>query len=99
MRVIVKRYRGLRKQGEYSQQRLSKTLDIPQSSLFRYESGETEPSTWRHLKCADFFQGSQDYTAERPIPAKLPFRPGRSGRFPPLKQNSLSKNVLHQNHR
>ena len=55
MDIIAKRLRGLREQGGYSQQRLSKTLNIPQSSLFRYESGETEPSTSALLKYADFF--------------------------------------------
>ncbi len=61
MDIIAKRLRGLREQGGYSQQRLSKTLNIPQSSLFRYESGETEPSTSALLKYANFFQVSLDY--------------------------------------
>ena len=55
MSQIAARIRALREQASFSQQRLSKTLGIAQSSLCRYETGETEPSAAVLLKYADFF--------------------------------------------
>ena len=57
MSQIAARIRALREQAFFSQQRLSKTLGIAQSSLCRYETGETEPSAAVLLKYADFFDG------------------------------------------
>ena len=61
MSQIAARIRALREQAFFSQQRLSKTLGIAQSSLCRYETGETEPSAAVLLKYADFFDVSMDY--------------------------------------
>ena len=61
MSQIAARIRALREQASFSQQRLSKTLGIAQSSLCRYETGETEPSAAVLLKYADFFDVSMDY--------------------------------------
>ncbi len=61
MSQIAARIRALREQAYFSQQRLSKALGIAQSSLCRYETGETEPSAAVLLKYADFFDVSMDY--------------------------------------
>ena len=61
MSQIAARIRALREQAFFSQQRLSKTLGIAQSSLCRYETGETEPSAAVLLKYADFFDVSMDF--------------------------------------
>ena len=61
MSQIAARIRTLREQAFFSQQRLSKALGIAQSSLCRYETGETEPSAAVLLKYADFFDVSMDY--------------------------------------
>ena len=61
MSQIAARIRALREQAFFSQQRLSKALGIAQSSLCRYETGETEPSAAVLLKYADFFDVSMDF--------------------------------------
>ena len=61
MSTIAARLRGLREQATFSQQKLSKTLNIAQASLCRYECGETEAPASVLLKYADFFDVSLDY--------------------------------------
>ena len=61
MSTIAARLRGLREQAAFSQQKLSKTLNVAQASLCRYECGETEAPASVLLKYADFFDVSLDY--------------------------------------
>lgn len=55
MNTMAARLRGLREQAAFSQQKLSKTLNVAQASLCRYECGETEAPASVLLKYADFF--------------------------------------------
>jgi len=61
MNTIALRMRELREQAAFSQQKLSKTLNVAQASLCRYECGETEAPASVLLKYADFFDVSLDY--------------------------------------
>ena len=61
MSIIAMRLRALREKAAFSQQKLSKTLNVAQASLCRYECGETEAPANVLLKYADYFDVSLDY--------------------------------------
>lgn len=59
--IIAKRMRELREGVHISQMKIAKTFGIGQSSIFRYESGETAAPAEVLLKYADYFDVSLDY--------------------------------------
>ncbi len=61
MKEIGKRLKFLRKEMGISQEKLAKILDTTQSSINRYENGQTEPSVEIFRKYADVFDVSLDY--------------------------------------
>ena len=58
----------LREQKQLSQQEISKTLGIKQTTYSNYESGKTEPNFKLLKKMADYFDVSLDYLCDRPRP-------------------------------
>ena len=61
MKEIGKRLKYLREGIGVSQERLAKLLNTTQSSINRYENGQTEPSVELFRRYADFFDVSLDY--------------------------------------
>ena len=65
MKEIGKRLRNLREGIGVSQEKLAKMLGTTQSSINRYENGQTEPSVELFRKYADMFDVSMDYIFAR----------------------------------
>ena len=65
MKLIGKRLRSLRESLSLSQAKLAELLGITQSSLNRYENGQSTPSVDLLRKYADFFDVSMDYIFAR----------------------------------
>lgn len=65
MKLIGKRLRTLRDSLSLSQAKLAELLGITQSSLNRYENGQSTPSVDLLRKYADFFDVSMDYIFAR----------------------------------
>ena len=61
MKQLGKRLRALRESLSLSQAKLAELLSITQSSLNRYENGQSTPSVDLLRKYADFFDVSMDY--------------------------------------
>ena len=61
MKLIGKRLSSLRESLSLSQAKLAELLGITQSSLNRYENGQSTPSVDLLRKYADFFDVSMDY--------------------------------------
>lgn len=61
MKQIGNRLRTLRESLSFSQAKLAELLGITQSSLNRYENGQSTPSVDLLRKYADFFDVSIDY--------------------------------------
>lgn len=65
MKLIGKRLRTLRESLSLSQAKLAELLGITQSSLNRYENGQSTPTVELFRKYADFFDVSMDYIFAR----------------------------------
>lgn len=65
MKEIGKRLRALRESLSLSQAKLAELLGITQSSLNRYENGQSTPTVEVFRKYADFFDVSMDYIFAR----------------------------------
>ncbi len=65
MNKIGKRLRALRESIAFSQEKLAATLGTTQSSLNRYENGQSTPSVELFRKYADYFDVSMDYIFAR----------------------------------
>ncbi|QTE74768.1 helix-turn-helix transcriptional regulator [Clostridiales bacterium FE2010] len=65
MKEIGKRLRNLREGIGVSQEKLAKMLGTTQSSINRYENGQTEPPVELLRKYADMFDVSMDYIFAR----------------------------------
>lgn len=61
MKEIGKRLKYLREGIGVSQEKLAKMLNTTQSSINRYENGQTEPTVELFRKYADLFDVSLDY--------------------------------------
>lgn len=61
MKIIGERIRLLREGVSLSQMKMAKTFGLAQSSVFRYETGETMVPPEVLLRYADFFDVSMDY--------------------------------------
>ena len=65
LKQLGKRLRTLRESLSLSQAKLAELLGITQSSLNRYENGQSTPSVDLLRKYADFFDVSMDYIFAR----------------------------------
>ena len=65
VKLVGKRLRTLRESLSLSQAKLAELLSITQSSLNRYENGQSTPSVDLLRKYADFFDVSMDYIFAR----------------------------------
>ena len=65
MKEVGKRLKYLREGIGVSQGKLAQMLGTTQSSINRYENGQTEPTAEFFRKCADFFDVSLDYIFAR----------------------------------
>ena len=65
MKEVGKRLRTLRESLSLSQAKLAELLGITQSSLNRYENGQSTPTVELFRKYADFFDVSMDYIFAR----------------------------------
>ena len=61
MKIVADRLRGLRNEMHFSQTNLAKVLGITQSSINRYEQGQSSPSAKTFRWYADYFDVSMDY--------------------------------------
>lgn len=61
MEVVAKRLRQLREGMNLSQTQIGKLMGVPQSSIYRYEHGQSSPSFENMVKFADYFDVSLDY--------------------------------------
>lgn len=61
MEIVAKRLRQLREGMNLSQTQIGKLMGVPQSSIYRYEYGQSSPSFENMVKFADYFDVSLDY--------------------------------------
>lgn len=61
LEIISKRLRMLREDAGLSQSKLGSLIGVPQSSIFRYEQGQSTPSAKTFRWYADYFDVSLDY--------------------------------------
>lgn len=61
MEIVAKRLRQLREGMNLSQTQIGKLMSVPQSSIYRYEYGQSSPSFENMVKFADYFDVSLDY--------------------------------------
>ena len=75
MKEVGKRLRTLRESLSLSQAKLAELLGITQSSLNRYENGQSTPTVEVFRRYADFFDVSMDYIFARcDAPQGKPYR-------------------------
>lgn len=61
MKVLAERLRTLRESVKLSQEKMGRLVGMKQSSVNRYESGQSDPSPETLLRYADYFDVSLDY--------------------------------------
>ena len=61
MEVISKRLKQLREDAGLSQSKIGQLVGVPQSSIYRYEQGQSVPSPKTFRWYADYFDVSLDY--------------------------------------
>lgn len=61
MKVLAERLRALRESVKLSQEKMGRLVGMKQSSVNRYESGQSDPSPETLLRYADYFGVSLDY--------------------------------------
>ena len=61
LKIVADRLRGLRNEMHFSQTNLAKVLGLTQSSINRYEQGQSSPSAKTFRWYADYFDVSMDY--------------------------------------
>ena len=61
MKILGERLKLLREENGFSQGKLAALLEVPQSSIARYEGDSTSPSPETLLKYAEMFDVSLDY--------------------------------------
>ncbi len=64
-RVILVRLKELRKARRITQLKLAMDLNLTQTTVSRYETGEREPGIAELVRIADYFHISVDYLLER----------------------------------
>lgn len=61
MEIISKRLKQLRENAGLSQSKIGQLVGVPQSSIYRYEQGQSTPSPKTFRWYADYFDVSLDY--------------------------------------
>lgn len=61
LEVISKRLKQLREDAGLSQSKIGQLVGVPQSSIYRYEQGQSTPSSKTFRWYADYFDVSLDY--------------------------------------
>ena len=61
MEIISKRLKQLREDAGLSQSKIGQLVGVPQSSIYRYEQGQSTPSPKTFRWYADYFDVSLDY--------------------------------------
>ena len=61
MEIVAKRLRQLREGLNLPQTKIGTLLGVPQSSVYRYEYGQSSPSFESMVRYADYFDVSLDY--------------------------------------
>ncbi len=61
MEIICKRLKKLREDAGISQSKIGQLVGVPQSSIYRYEQGQSTPSPKTFRWYADYFDVSLDY--------------------------------------
>ena len=61
MEIVAKRLKQLREGLNLSQTKMGELLGVPQSSIYRYEQGQSSPSFENVARYADYFDVSLDY--------------------------------------
>jgi len=61
LEIVSKRLKALRENAGISQNKLGKLVGLPQSSINRYEQGQSSPSAKTFRWYADYFDVSMDY--------------------------------------
>ena len=61
MEIVAKRMRQLREGMGIPQTKIGELLGVPQSSIYRYEYGQSSPSFENMVRFADHFDVSLDY--------------------------------------
>jgi transcriptional regulator with XRE-family HTH domain len=65
MEIVAKRLRQLREGMKLPQTKIGELLGVPQSSVYRYEYGQSSPSFENMVRFADYFDVSLDYVFGR----------------------------------
>ena len=65
MKIFGERIRALRESMNFSQVKFAETFGIGQSSVVRYEKGESSPSLELLVRIADYYDVSLDYVLGR----------------------------------
>ena len=89
MEIIGERLRQLRESMKLSQSKMAKILNVGQSSIDRYERGNSTPSAETFLKYADYFDVSMDFIFGRvgePQGKLYEYRPRVEKSNPEMKQ-------------
>ena len=60
-KVVADRFKSLRKEKKLTQTDMAKLLNVTQNAIFRYESGQNEPSLSTILFYSEYFNVSIDY--------------------------------------
>ena len=61
MEIISKRLKMLREEAGLSQSKIGQLIGVPQSSVYRYEQGQSTPAPKTFRWYADYFDVSLDY--------------------------------------
>ena len=78
MEIIKQRIRALRESVGLSQNKLGKIVGLPQSSINRYENGQSSPPVELLRRYADYFDVSLDYIfgrTDKPQGVTYEFKP------------------------
>lgn len=60
-KIVASRLKSLRKDNKLTQAEMAKLLNVTQNAIFRYESGQNEPSLSTIQFYSDYFNVSIDY--------------------------------------
>ena len=89
MEIISKRLKQLREDAGLSQSKIGQLVGVPQSSIYRYEQGQSTPSPKTFRWYADYFDVSLDYLfgrTDNPHGAHYEYRPKYETLNPEMKK-------------
>ena len=78
LEIISKRLKQLREDAGLSQNKIGQLVSVPQSSIYRYEQGQSTPSSKTFRWYADYFDVSLDYLfgrTDNPYGAHYEYKP------------------------